>query len=52
MKIIVASLFAFSVAHFILPVEAAAQSCDHSYQTARDGSSCGARAADQRRGGR
>ena len=26
--------------------------CDHSYQTARDGSHCGNRAADRRRGGR
>lgn len=25
--------------------------CDHSYQTARDGSHCGNRAADKRRGG-
>ena len=25
--------------------------CDHSYQTARDGSRCGNRAADRRRGG-
>jgi hypothetical protein len=29
-----------------------AGSCDHSYQTAKDGSSCGGRAADQRSGGR
>jgi hypothetical protein len=26
--------------------------CDHSWQTAGDGSSCGGRAADQRPGGR
>lgn len=26
--------------------------CDHSWQTARDGSNCGDRAADQRSGGR
>lgn len=26
--------------------------CDHSYQQARDGSSCGDRAADRRNGGR
>lgn len=26
--------------------------CDHSYETARDGSRCGNRAADKRRGGR
>ena len=26
--------------------------CDHSWQTARDGSNCGGRAADQRPGGR
>jgi hypothetical protein len=52
MKIIAAAFFAFAVANIALPVEAVAQNCDHSYQTARDGSSCGGRAADQRRGGR
>ena len=26
--------------------------CDHAWQTAKDGSSCGGRAADQRAGGR
>lgn len=29
-----------------------AGSCDHSWQTAKDGSSCGDRAADKREGGR
>ena len=30
---------------------AQAGSCDHSWQTAKDGSSCGERAADRREGG-
>ena len=29
-----------------------AGSCDHSWQTAKDGSSCGKRAADKRPGGK
>lgn len=29
-----------------------ANACDHSWQTASDGSRCGGRAADQRAGGR
>ncbi|HDI2988525.1 hypothetical protein [Acinetobacter baumannii] len=36
-----------------IPFSAAfAGSCDHSWQNAKDGSSCGDRAADQRKGGR
>ncbi|MEL4374092.1 hypothetical protein [Brucella cytisi] len=31
---------------------AMAGSCDHSWQTASDGSSCGGRAADQKPGGK
>jgi|SRR6185295_4171841 len=33
-------------------VQNRAHPCDHSYQTARDGSHCGNRAADRRSGGR
>ena len=35
-----------------LPKQAEAQNCNHSWQTASDGSNCGGRAADQRPGGR
>jgi hypothetical protein len=34
------------------PTRYAAHPCDHSYETARDGSRCGNRAADRRPGGR
>lgn len=34
------------------PNRYAAHPCDHSYETARDGSRCGNRAADKRSGGR
>src|SRR5690606_21145250 len=44
--IIAATVFAFSAA------PASAAQCDHSWQTAKDGSKCGARAADQRPGGK
>lgn len=35
-----------------MPAITFAGSCDHSWQNAKDGSSCGDRAADQRKGGR
>lgn len=35
-----------------VPAMAVAGPCDHSWQTAKDGSQCGDRAADQREGGR
>jgi hypothetical protein len=35
-----------------VPDSYASHPCDHSYQTATDGSHCGNRAADSRRGGR
>lgn len=43
------ALLALLLAFTTLP--AFAGSCDHSWQTASDGSSCGGRAADQRPGG-
>jgi hypothetical protein len=45
--IIVAAIFAAS---FVV-TPASAGNCNHSWQHAKDGSSCGARAADQRPGG-
>ncbi len=42
-----------TIATMLLAIPAAqAGSCDHSWQTASDGSNCGGRAADQRAGGR
>ncbi len=35
-----------------LPIPTFAGSCDYSWQSAKDGSSCGDRAADRRPGGR
>jgi|GEM_PF-392504 len=50
MKIRVLSLIV--MACLMLSVQAAnAGSCNHSWQTASDGSSCGDRAADVRKGG-
>jgi hypothetical protein len=46
MKTILFTLVMFA---FAAPAFAA---CDHSWQTARDGSRCGGRAADMRPGGR
>ena len=51
MKLIAAAALALAVNFAVLPSLAEAR-CDHSYDTARDGSRCGGRAADQRSGGR
>jgi hypothetical protein len=49
-RIIAAALLV--LANFAISIPAAsAGPCDHSWQTAKDGSSCGGRAADQRPGG-
>ena len=43
----------FIAALLVLPTTFSfAGSCDHSWQSAKDGSSCGDRAADRRPGGR
>jgi hypothetical protein len=51
MKILALSLLLISASFFITK-SANAGNCDHSWQSASDGSNCGARAADQRPGGR
>lgn len=45
------ALFALSIALTALPSPSFAGPCDHSWQTASDGSRCGDRAADRREGG-
>lgn len=51
MKILILSaVMAASLLGVSAPVNAG--NCDHSWQTAADGSSCGNRAADRREGGR
>lgn len=52
MKTILAVMLTFTIGAVVLPSVAAAGPCDHSYQSAKDGSNCGERAADQRQGGR
>ena len=52
MKIIIAAIMTLTIGILAVPQTASAGQCDHSYQSARDGSNCGARAADQRAGGR
>lgn len=49
-KIILAA--AFAAATLSVPIFASAGNCDHSWQQAKDGSACGGRAADQRKGGK
>jgi hypothetical protein len=48
-NIIIAIIIA--AASFMVAAPASAGSCNYSWQSASDGSSCGGRAADQRRGG-
>jgi hypothetical protein len=50
MRYFLAALVAMMLAASYNP--AFAGNCDHSYDTAKDGSRCGDRAADQRDGGR
>jgi hypothetical protein len=50
MRYFMAALVAMMLATF--SDTAFAGNCDHSYDTAKDGSRCGDRAADQRDGGR
>lgn len=52
MKIILVAALMLTIGMLAVPQTASAGQCDHSYQSARDGSSCGGRAADQRAGGR
>lgn len=42
----------FSMSTFAIPTVASAQNCNYSYQSAKDGSACGDRAANRRSGGR
>ena len=42
---------ALAIAVPVIPTAANAGPCDHSWQRAKDGSSCGNRAADKREGG-
>jgi hypothetical protein len=50
MKTIIA--LSLTIASIAVSSAAIAGPCDHSWQTASDGSSCGGRAADRRPGGR
>lgn len=51
MKTFILSLITIAaMASMSMPAQAG--NCDHSWQTAKDGSSCGERAADRRPGGR
>lgn len=48
-NIVIAVMAIFFSSSFV--ATASAGNCDHSWQQAKDGSSCGGRAADQRDGG-
>lgn len=50
MKILAAILIA-SISYAAMPVASFAGNCDYSWQSAKDGSSCGDRAASRRYGG-
>lgn len=52
MKYALFAAILLAVAALGISVPAYAGNCDHSWQTAADGSSCGGRAADVRPGGR
>lgn len=52
MKTVVLALSLAFAGSFLTLTAASAGSCDHSWQTASDGSHCGGRAADQRDGGK
>jgi hypothetical protein len=50
MKILILSLTILSTLALAMPVQAG--NCDHSWESASDGSRCGDRAADVRKGGK
>jgi hypothetical protein len=52
MELIAAMAIALTLLAAALPSLARAGDCDHSSNTAKDGSRCGGRAADQKQGGR
>lgn len=52
MKLIAAAALTLGLITVMLPTIAYAGDCDHSTDTAKDGSNCGGRAADQWPGGK